>query len=168
MFFLVSEDNYSTIIWERGLLGGRIYPSGKDQARALPQFPLRAMTQLSSLLYNTLSGSGGSGWQQDLRVASCRVTHSRLCPIPNNLKFTVWGRERVGKTGEREAPVQRSTQQGCNSEQVRLRPCPHEVPQILQGLPAGQNQNRSWSWSRSWNLSLAHDLQKEILDVHRV
>lgn len=85
------------------------------------------MTQLSSLLYKILSGSDGSGWQQDLRVTCCTVTHSRLCPIPNNLKFTVLGTERVGKTGEKEAPVQRSTQQGCNSEQVRLHLCPDEV-----------------------------------------
>lgn len=43
MFFLVSEDNYSAIVWERGLLDGRIHPSAKDQARRLPKFPLRAI-----------------------------------------------------------------------------------------------------------------------------
>jgi len=40
---------YSTVVWERGLLAGRMDPSGKDQPRGLPKLPLRAVTQLSSV-----------------------------------------------------------------------------------------------------------------------
>lgn len=100
MCFSLSLKIITALLSGRGVcLMGECTPLDGSRPGDCP-FPLRAGTQLSSLLHRTLSGAGGSGWQQDPRVACCRVTHSRLCPIPNNFKCNVWSMERVGKTGD--------------------------------------------------------------------